>query len=94
MMISRMPTARLGVKGSLKTNIPTHTAVIGSTAPNTAVSVPPILCTASTRVIFEMTVGTIANSIRLTNDMLSGIGWIPWLVPALMANRAVLTMNI
>ena len=39
MMISRMPTARLGVKGSLKTNIPTHTAVIGSTAPNTAVSV-------------------------------------------------------
>ncbi len=42
MMISRIPIARLGVKGSLNTNTPTHTAVIGSTAPNTAVSVPPI----------------------------------------------------
>ena len=60
---------------------------------NTAVSVPPILWTASTRVIFEMTVGTIARSIRLTSDIVSGIGCIPSLVLALMENRMVLTMN-
>lgn len=93
MIIRRMPMARLNVNGSPKTSTPTKTAVTGSIAPNTAVSVPPILWTASTRVIFEMTVGTIARSIRLTSDIVSGIGCIPSLVLALMENRMVLTMN-
>ena len=93
MIIRRMPMARLNVNGSPKTSTPTKTAVTGSIAPNTAVSVPPILWTASTRVIFEMTVGTIARSIRLISYIMSGIGCIPSLVLALMENRMVLTMN-
>lgn len=41
-MMSRMPSAMLRVNGSPKMAMPTHTAVTGSIAPNTDVSVEPM----------------------------------------------------
>ena len=80
-----MPKASCQVKASPKTKAPTHTAVTGSMAPKMDVSVPPMLCTASTRVMFEMTVGTTASSIRLAADRASGMGWMPLFSEALAA---------
>jgi hypothetical protein len=55
----------LVVKASPKRKIPTHTAVTGSIAPNTEVSVEPMLFTALTRARLETTVGIKANRIKL-----------------------------
>ena len=47
-MMSRMPSAMLRVNGSPKMAMPTHTAVTGSIAPNTDVSVEPMFLMART----------------------------------------------
>lgn len=72
-IISSIPDIRLAVKGSLKTNIPTKTAVTGSIAPSIAVKVEPIYFTAFTRVRFDITVGMMANISRLRAELLSGM---------------------
>lgn len=60
-----------------KIKAPIHTAVTGSMAPNTEVIVPPIFCTAKTKVILEMTVGTTASKNRFPIETASGTGCIP-----------------
>ena len=90
-IINDMPRASDEVKGSLKTNTPIHTAVSGSIAPKTEVSVPPIRRTASTRVILEITVGNTARRKRFNTDIPSGMGWIPKCVDARRPKRMVLT---
>lgn len=92
-IIRNIPSARWGVNGSLKINIPTHTAVTGSIAPKTEVSVEPMLCTALINVILDITVGTIANNIRLMKEGISGIVCNPVFVDALRKKRSALTMN-
>lgn len=64
-IISAIPIPMLVVKASPKRKIPTHTAVTGSIAPNTEVSVEPMLFTALTRARLETTVGIKANRIKL-----------------------------
>ena len=73
-MINKIPIASCSVKGSPNTKIPTNTAVTGSVAPNTAVSVPPICFTASTNARFESTVGIMAKANRLKNAGVEGMG--------------------
>ena len=92
-IINSIPVAICEVNGSPKTNTPTQTAVTGSIAPKTAVRVDPILCTACTNVIFEITVGTTANKIRLIHDCPSGMDCTPPFVCALKKNRQVLTIK-
>ena len=59
-----MPTPILVVNASPKRKMPTHTAVTGSIAPNTEVSVEPMLFTALTSARLETTVGINASKIR------------------------------
>ena len=72
---SRIPEASLMVKSSPKTSAPMHTAVSGSKAPSTEVNVPPIFCTASTRVMLDTTVGRTARSTRFPTELTSGGIW-------------------
>ena len=55
-IMSRMPIPMLRVKGSPNIKIPTQTAVTGSMAPSTEVSVEPMLFTACTNARLEITV--------------------------------------
>ena len=92
-IISKIPKARSGVKGSPKTKTPTQTAVTGSVAPSTEVRVEPIWCTACTNVMLDTTVGKKANKTRLIKEGRSGMGWIPVPACAFMKNKEVLTIN-
>ena len=59
--MSRIPAAPFAVKGSAKTATPITTAVNGSIAPNTEVSVGPILRIACTSAMFETAVAGSAS---------------------------------
>lgn len=72
-IISAIPMPILLVNGSPNIKIPTLTAVTGSIAPNTEVSVEPMLFTARTRARLDMTVGIMANIIRFPPVRKSGI---------------------
>lgn len=61
-------------KGSEKTKTPMITAVIGSKAPKTDVSVDPILLTASTNVIIDTMVGISASNVMLRTQDTSFTG--------------------
>lgn len=90
--IRTIPTAKRGEKGSPNINIPTITAVIGSIAPRTEARVPPIRFTAITSVMFEITVGTIASSVRLHIAPALGIGCtLPSLMIVFIVIMTVLT---
>ena len=65
-----MPTPILVVNASPKRKMPTHTAVTGSIAPNTEVSVEPMLFTALTSARLETTVGINASKIMPFSDRL------------------------
>ena len=60
-IMSIIPKPTLFVKGSPNMKIPTHTAVTGSIAPKTEVSVEPIHFTALTSARLEITVGIMAS---------------------------------
>ena len=62
-IMSIIPKPTLFVKGSPNMKIPTHTAVTGSIAPKTEVSVEPIHFTALTSARLEITVGIMASII-------------------------------
>ena len=51
--IRNIPQPSCMVNSSQKIKAPIHTAVTGSMAPNTEVIVPPIFCTAKTKVIID-----------------------------------------
>ena len=72
-IMSRMPIPMLRVKGSPNIKIPTQTAVTGSMAPSTEVSVEPMLFTACTNARLEITVGINASSNRFPPVCQSGI---------------------
>ena len=76
-MMSRMPSAMLRVNGSPKMAMPTHTAVTGSIAPNTDVSVEPMFLMARTSARLDITVGTNASITRLPNVVRSGMACNP-----------------
>lgn len=76
-MMSRMPSAMLRVNGSPKMAMPTQTAVTGSIAPNTDVSVEPMFLMARTSARLDITVGTNASITRLPNVVRSGMACNP-----------------
>ena len=67
----------LRVNGSPKMAMPTHTAVTGSIAPNTDVSVEPMFLMARTSARLDITVGTNASITRLPNVVRSGMACNP-----------------
>ena len=87
--MSVIPTASLNVKSSPNTIAPMHTAVTGSSAPRIEVSVPPMLRTASSSVMFYITVGATASNTTLTVDTASGKGCTPSPRPFFTANISV-----
>ena len=76
-IMSRIPSAMLRVSGSPKMVMPTHTAVTGSMAPNTDVSVEPMFLMARTSARLDITVGTNASITRLPNVVRSGMACNP-----------------
>ena len=88
-IMSIIPKPTLFVKGSPNMKIPTHTAVTGSIAPKTEVSVEPIHFTALTSARLEITVGIMASITRFPAVCRLGIGWVCPVVPIPMKRSRV-----
>ena len=79
----------LRVNGSPKMAMPTQTAVTGSIAPNTDVSVEPMFLMARTSARLDITVGTNASITRFPRVIRSGMACTPTPVTVIPVKRRI-----